>query len=221
VCGCGRKSPHNHAQTTRNLKRSLRNAAAGARLIQADGLDSKSAADVAVAFVERSPSCAYCVRSMKASHASHSSGVLQHCAGRIRCDPRLPISARTCRGRSRWFLGSAILSCWAAHSAESAGTRSKGVGIGDGLLLPMPATVAVRTTMPVVPAMTEPAISHGLRLIWGKPSFRVGRFRIAKRSLSALESSMHRGGMVTSSRSPYAARAMSRTFAAVVTGAHL
>jgi hypothetical protein len=43
----GRKSPHNHAQTTRNLKRSLRNAAAGARLIHAEGLDSKSAADVA------------------------------------------------------------------------------------------------------------------------------------------------------------------------------
>jgi hypothetical protein len=38
----GRKSPHNHAQTARNLKRSLRNAAAGARLIQAEGLDSKS-----------------------------------------------------------------------------------------------------------------------------------------------------------------------------------
>jgi len=43
----GRKSPHNHAQTARNLKRSLRNAAAGARLIQSEGLDSKSAADVA------------------------------------------------------------------------------------------------------------------------------------------------------------------------------
>jgi hypothetical protein len=43
----GRMSPHNHAQTARNLKRSLRNAAAGARLIQPDGLDSKSAADVA------------------------------------------------------------------------------------------------------------------------------------------------------------------------------
>jgi hypothetical protein len=43
----GRKSPHNHAQAARNLKRSLRNAAAGARLIQAEGLDSKSAADVA------------------------------------------------------------------------------------------------------------------------------------------------------------------------------
>ena len=43
----GRKSPHNHAQTARNLRRSLRNAADGARLIQADGLDSKSAADVA------------------------------------------------------------------------------------------------------------------------------------------------------------------------------
>jgi hypothetical protein len=38
----GRKNPHNHAQTARNLKRSLRNAAAGARLIQAEGLDSKS-----------------------------------------------------------------------------------------------------------------------------------------------------------------------------------
>ncbi len=43
----GRKSPHNHAQTVRNLKRSLRNAATGARLIQADGLDSQPAADLA------------------------------------------------------------------------------------------------------------------------------------------------------------------------------
>jgi hypothetical protein len=43
----GRKSPDNHAQTARNLKRSLRNAAAGARLIQAEGLDNRSAADVA------------------------------------------------------------------------------------------------------------------------------------------------------------------------------
>lgn len=43
----GRKSPHNHAQTARNLERSLRNAAAGARLIQAEGLDSKSTADLA------------------------------------------------------------------------------------------------------------------------------------------------------------------------------
>jgi len=42
----GRKTPHNHAQTARNLKRSLRYAAAGARLIQVDGLDSKSAAEV-------------------------------------------------------------------------------------------------------------------------------------------------------------------------------
>jgi hypothetical protein len=33
----GRKSPHNHAQTARSLRRSLRNAAAGARLIQAEG----------------------------------------------------------------------------------------------------------------------------------------------------------------------------------------
>jgi hypothetical protein len=43
----GRKNPHNHAQTARNLRRSLRNAASGARLLQADGLDSKSAAEVA------------------------------------------------------------------------------------------------------------------------------------------------------------------------------
>ena len=43
----GRKSPDNHAQTARNLRRSLRNAAAGARLIQAEGLDSNSAAEVA------------------------------------------------------------------------------------------------------------------------------------------------------------------------------
>jgi hypothetical protein len=42
----GRRSPHNHAQTARNLRRSLRNASARARLIQAEGLDSKSAADV-------------------------------------------------------------------------------------------------------------------------------------------------------------------------------
>ena len=43
----GRKGPDNHAQTARNLRRSLRNAAAGARLIQSEGLDSKSAADLA------------------------------------------------------------------------------------------------------------------------------------------------------------------------------
>jgi hypothetical protein len=48
----GRKSPHNHAQTARNLRRSLRNAAAGARLIQADGLDSKSAADIAASLAD-------------------------------------------------------------------------------------------------------------------------------------------------------------------------
>jgi hypothetical protein len=48
----GRKTPHNHAQTARNLKRSLRNAAAGARLIQADGLDSKSAADLATSLAD-------------------------------------------------------------------------------------------------------------------------------------------------------------------------
>ncbi len=42
----GRRSPHNHAQTARNLRRSLRNAAAGARLIEAEGLNSKSAADI-------------------------------------------------------------------------------------------------------------------------------------------------------------------------------
>ena len=48
----GRKSPHNHAQTVRNLRRSLRNAAAGARLIQAEGLDSKSAADVAASLAD-------------------------------------------------------------------------------------------------------------------------------------------------------------------------
>ena len=48
----GRKNPHNHAQTARNLKRSLRNAAAGARLIQAEGLDSKSAAEVAASLAD-------------------------------------------------------------------------------------------------------------------------------------------------------------------------
>jgi hypothetical protein len=45
----GRKSPHDHAQTGRNLKRTLRNAAASARLIQADGLDSESSAELVAA----------------------------------------------------------------------------------------------------------------------------------------------------------------------------
>ena len=48
----GRRSPHNHAQSARNLRRFLRNAAAGARLIQAEGLDSKSAADVAASLAD-------------------------------------------------------------------------------------------------------------------------------------------------------------------------
>jgi hypothetical protein len=60
VCGlavagtdaAGRKSPDNHAQTARNLRRILRNAAAGARLIQAEGLDGKSAADVAASLTD-------------------------------------------------------------------------------------------------------------------------------------------------------------------------
>ena len=48
----GRTSPHNHAHTARNLKRSLQNAAAGARLIQAEGLDTRSAADVAASLAD-------------------------------------------------------------------------------------------------------------------------------------------------------------------------
>lgn len=48
----GRRSPHNHAQTARNLRRSLRSAAAGALLIQAEGLDSESAADVAASLAD-------------------------------------------------------------------------------------------------------------------------------------------------------------------------
>ena len=48
----GRKSPHNHAQTARNLRRTLRNAAAGARLIQADGLDSEAAAELATSLAD-------------------------------------------------------------------------------------------------------------------------------------------------------------------------
>jgi hypothetical protein len=48
----GRKSPHNHAQAVRNLRRTLRNAARGARLTQADGLDSKSAAELATALAD-------------------------------------------------------------------------------------------------------------------------------------------------------------------------
>jgi hypothetical protein len=47
-----RQSPHNHAQTARNLRRSLRNPAAGARLIQAEGLDCKSAAEIAASLAE-------------------------------------------------------------------------------------------------------------------------------------------------------------------------
>jgi hypothetical protein len=46
------RAPHNHAQTARNLKRSLRNAATGARLIQVEGLDSKSAVDVAASLAD-------------------------------------------------------------------------------------------------------------------------------------------------------------------------
>jgi hypothetical protein len=48
----GRDSPHNHAQAVRNLRRTLKNAAAGARLIQADGLDSKSAAELAAGLAD-------------------------------------------------------------------------------------------------------------------------------------------------------------------------
>ena len=48
----GRKSSHNHAQTARNLGRTLRTAAAGARLIQAEGLDSKSPADLATSLAD-------------------------------------------------------------------------------------------------------------------------------------------------------------------------
>ena len=48
----GRKSPHNHTQTARNLKRSLRNAAAGARLIQVEGLDSESVAGIAACLAD-------------------------------------------------------------------------------------------------------------------------------------------------------------------------
>jgi hypothetical protein len=48
----GRKSSHNHAQTARNLGRTLRTAAAGARLIQAGGLDSKSPADLATSLAD-------------------------------------------------------------------------------------------------------------------------------------------------------------------------
>jgi hypothetical protein len=48
----GRKSPLNHAQTARNLKRSLRNAADGARLIQSEGLDKESAADLAASLAD-------------------------------------------------------------------------------------------------------------------------------------------------------------------------
>lgn len=45
----GRNSPDDHAQTAWNLRRFLRKAAAGVRLIQAEGLDIKSADDLAAA----------------------------------------------------------------------------------------------------------------------------------------------------------------------------
>ena len=48
----GRKTPHNHAQAVRNLRRTLRNAAGGARLIQVDGLDNKSAAELAAGLAD-------------------------------------------------------------------------------------------------------------------------------------------------------------------------
>ena len=48
----GPKSPHNHAQTVRNVRRSLKNAAVGARVIEAEGLDSKSAADIAASLAD-------------------------------------------------------------------------------------------------------------------------------------------------------------------------
>jgi hypothetical protein len=47
-----RKNPHNRAQTARNLRQSLRNAAAGARLIQPEALDSESAADIAASLAD-------------------------------------------------------------------------------------------------------------------------------------------------------------------------
>lgn len=56
----GRKSPHSQAQTARNLRRSLRNAAAAAGLIQAEGLDSKSAADIAASLNETLEECTGC-----------------------------------------------------------------------------------------------------------------------------------------------------------------
>jgi hypothetical protein len=48
----GRRSPDNHAQTVRNLRRTRRNAATGARLTQPEGLDSKSAGDVAACLAD-------------------------------------------------------------------------------------------------------------------------------------------------------------------------
>jgi hypothetical protein len=47
----GRKNPHNHVQTARNLRRSVRNAAAGARL-KGEALDIESAAGVAASLAD-------------------------------------------------------------------------------------------------------------------------------------------------------------------------
>jgi hypothetical protein len=48
----GRESPHNHAQTVRNLKRALRSTATGSRLIEVEGLDSRSAAELAASLAD-------------------------------------------------------------------------------------------------------------------------------------------------------------------------
>jgi hypothetical protein len=68
IDAAGRKSPHNHAQTGRNLRRSLRNAAAGARLVQVEGLDGKSAADVADSLADALEELHRLKRSLDSTH---------------------------------------------------------------------------------------------------------------------------------------------------------
>ena len=62
------RAPNNHAQTARNLKRSLRNAAASARLIQAEGLNSQTAADVAASLADALEELHRLQRSLDSTH---------------------------------------------------------------------------------------------------------------------------------------------------------
>jgi hypothetical protein len=92
----GRKSPHNHAQTARNLKRSLQNAAAGARLIQAEGLDSKSATDLATSLADALEELHRLQRSLdRLSERTNDAGPLP-----LACSIWIDVAARGCHTRA-------------------------------------------------------------------------------------------------------------------------